>query len=337
VKTQFGPIEGHVALVELLRGIKREFMPDLEVMDEGGYWEERDVVKLRQRIEFLGRAISMLADELTKDRLSPEAREDSEILATRIERLAAKVHATISRPAEHPPVHFSEDDGTLDQATHEAEWDAMFAHNRRNQERMERVIKEQMLAGNDAEEAFDAAIDEVVPPVDWDDEAEPNEEVAALIEELNEACRAAAEEEPWQESLPDTVKEEEGEFERMERDPLQQRAKKLLMDFFDLSKRAGERSPNVDMLMGNAMEITGGLAQVLPLPPTYDMDDGGAGLSLVQLKRALRGAAFVRGALFLLKGEKTISEEGFHQFIEEADAISEQITDLLRSIREARG
>jgi hypothetical protein len=33
VKTQFGSIEGHVALVELLRALKSEFMPDLEVMD----------------------------------------------------------------------------------------------------------------------------------------------------------------------------------------------------------------------------------------------------------------------------------------------------------------
>src|SRR3990172_5417470 len=39
VKTQFGPVEGHVALVELLAAIKTEFMPDLEVMDESGYWE----------------------------------------------------------------------------------------------------------------------------------------------------------------------------------------------------------------------------------------------------------------------------------------------------------
>ena len=36
---------------------------------------------LRQKIEFLGRAIDMLADELDNDRLSPEAREDPEILA----------------------------------------------------------------------------------------------------------------------------------------------------------------------------------------------------------------------------------------------------------------
>src|SRR5438128_4399057 len=38
-KTQFGPIEGHVALVEMFTALRREFLPDLEVNDEGRYWE----------------------------------------------------------------------------------------------------------------------------------------------------------------------------------------------------------------------------------------------------------------------------------------------------------
>ena len=37
VKTQFGPVEGHVALVEMLTALQREFFPNLEVSDEGGY------------------------------------------------------------------------------------------------------------------------------------------------------------------------------------------------------------------------------------------------------------------------------------------------------------
>jgi hypothetical protein len=99
VKTQYGPIEGHVALVELLTALKKEFMPDLEVMDEGGYWEHRDLAELKRKTEFLGKAIRMLGDAIAGDQLSPEAAEDPEILATRIERLAQQVHQTLSRPA----------------------------------------------------------------------------------------------------------------------------------------------------------------------------------------------------------------------------------------------
>jgi hypothetical protein len=349
VKTQFGPIEGHVALVELLDAIKKEFAPNLEVSDEGGYWESRDVNELRQKIEFLNHAMDVFANALENDRLSPEAQEDPEILATRIERLARKVHETISRPAEHAPVHFPDDESGAppDPAENEARWDEMFNHNRRNQERMGRVIEEKIIRGEDSEDAFDAAIDEVIAPLEWVEDDEPSEgrrEVLDMIDELNEASRAAAEEEesePWQRSLPDEVGSEDDyddrhdAFGRMTRDPLQQQATSLLMGFYDLAERLGERPQSLDILMRNCMEVTGGLAQVLPLPPSYEIDDSKAGHSLIQLKRALRGAAFVRGALFLLRGEKLLDEAQFHAYHDETDAISKQIVELIRTVREA--
>ena len=344
-ETQFGPIEGHVALVELLTGLKAEFMPDLEVMDESGYWEHRNVGVLREKIEFLGRAIDLLAGELEDDRLSPEAREDAEILATRIERLARKVRATLSRPSEHPPVHFPDEEAVVppDPTENEARWDALFAENRRKQERMERVVEEGMIQGQDPREAFREAIEEVVPPVDWDDDDEDDDETAAWIAEMNEACRAAVEE-PLQTSISEAARGDarenqaddgDDEFAAMEKHSLQRRATTLLTELFHVAKRADDRTANLDTLIRNAMEVTGGLAQVLPLPPEYEIDDIEAGHSLVQLKRALRGAAFVRGTLFLLRSETSIDDEEFRRFLGEADAVSSEITDLLRTVREA--
>jgi hypothetical protein len=345
VKTQFGPIEGHVALIELLAGIKKEFAPDLEVLDEGDYWERRDLGQLKGKLDFLNMAINAMADALEGDRLSPEAREDPEILATRIESLARKVQATIGRPSEHPPIQFPDESSGVPPtaAENESLWDELFANNRRKQERMTRVIEEQTIRGENVRDAFDAAIDEVVPPNDWDDEAGDNE-VAELIEELNAASQAALEE-PWQGSssggmdddIADAGDDADEPFERMERHPLQQRATALMFEFYDVAKRGEERSQSIDMLIRNAMEITGGLAQALPLGPTYEMDGGDAGLGLVQLKRALRGAAFVRGALFLVKSDGAIDGEEFHRFMDEANAISEEIVEMLRSIRERQG
>ena len=40
VKTQFGPVEAHVALVELLTCVKHEFIPNLEIRDEGDYYNQ---------------------------------------------------------------------------------------------------------------------------------------------------------------------------------------------------------------------------------------------------------------------------------------------------------
>ena len=66
VKTQFGPVEGHVALVELLAALQREFFPNLEALDEGGYWETRDLAVLRAKIEHVQSAIDGLADGLRR-------------------------------------------------------------------------------------------------------------------------------------------------------------------------------------------------------------------------------------------------------------------------------
>jgi hypothetical protein len=338
VKTQFGPIEGHVALVELLAALKAEFIPDLEVSDEGGYWERRDLNELRQKTAFVGQAIDALADALANDRLSPEAAEDPNILATRIERLARNIHATIARPAEHAPVQFPDDETGVppDPVENEARWDTLFQENRRKQERMIRSIEERAARGEDARDAFDGAMDDVVPSLDWDDLDEGAED--NFIAELNEASRAAVEE-PWRESLPEAARRDDSEeapFERLESHPLQQRATKLLIASHEVAKRSGDRSAGIDVLMRNACEITGGLAQVLPLSADYEIDDIEAGLGFVQLKRALRGAAFVRGALFLLRSDGLLDEPEFHRLTDESEAISAQIVDLLRRIREAR-
>ena len=61
-KTQFGPVEGHVVLVEMLAALKREFLPDLEVSDEGGYWETHDLAQLVQKRSLIKAAIDGLAE-----------------------------------------------------------------------------------------------------------------------------------------------------------------------------------------------------------------------------------------------------------------------------------
>ena len=53
-KTQFGPVEAHVAVVEVLTALKAEFLPDLEVLDEGDYWETRDLPRLKREVRVSG-------------------------------------------------------------------------------------------------------------------------------------------------------------------------------------------------------------------------------------------------------------------------------------------
>ncbi|MBN2579403.1 MAG: hypothetical protein JXB10_10460 [Pirellulales bacterium] len=96
VKTQCGPVEGHVALVEMLAALKREFLSNLEVTDEGGYWETRDPAALTAKFHEVQAAIDGMAEGLQRHGLSPEAAEDHKILVARIERIAQVVHRTLT-------------------------------------------------------------------------------------------------------------------------------------------------------------------------------------------------------------------------------------------------
>ena len=101
-KTQFGPIEGHVALVEMLKALRNEFLPDLEVSDEGGYWERGDLAELARLRSQVQEAGAGLAVGLQHHGLSREAAEDSAILLHRVERIAARVRASCGgQPSIH--------------------------------------------------------------------------------------------------------------------------------------------------------------------------------------------------------------------------------------------
>jgi hypothetical protein len=49
VKTQYGSLEGHILVVEVLDAIRKVFIKTLEVDDEAGYWEHRDIGALAKR------------------------------------------------------------------------------------------------------------------------------------------------------------------------------------------------------------------------------------------------------------------------------------------------
>ena len=290
-KTQFGTVEGHVALVEMFAALKREFLPDLEVSDEGGYWETRDLAELIRKRTFIDRAIDALAEGLKQFGLSAEAAEDPEILARHIERVAAHVHRSLGRPAEHPPVEFDDDDSADADAT-EKQWDELYKHTRRQQERLQRAIEELTSRGLDHKTAFEQAMREIVPELPEDDR-EPAE--AQWLDDDRDSF----------ESLEDDIAGQGTAFDESdddlpaERHPLLQKATDFYVGLDELLPEDDPaRSPPVRTLYHGAAEAVGGLAQALS---SRDEDALDHGLRLVQLKRALRGVAFARGAVFPLR------------------------------------
>jgi hypothetical protein len=293
-KTQFGPLEGHVALLEMLAALKREFVPDLEVSDEGGYWEKRDLAELARRCSQVQRAIDGLAEGLRRHGLSPEAAEDPDILVRRIERLATRVHRILGRPAEHPPVEFPDEAAgeEPDPEAIEALWDELFKHNRRQQERLQRAIEERRSRGEEDDSAFDSALGD-------------------LGLDLPEEDSGPAEEAGWEEAEPFTeppdgdVDPDPFEAGR-ERQPLLQAAVDVSERLHTLFRETNDPrfAPGLHTLFHGAGDMMGGLAQALS--GSEDRDD--LGLRITQLKRALRGAAFARGALFPLRSAVTAEQ-----------------------------
>ena len=330
VKTQFGSAEGHVMLVELLAYLKQEFFPDLYVYDESGYWQDRDFSALVRKLAETHAILDVLAEGLRTTSLSAEAAEDPQIVAARVERIARQVHEALSRPPEHAPVHF-EDDGPDWDDLDEAHWDASYKEKHRKQERLHRAIQEQLQDGIDHDEAFKNAL--------------RGEGIADLHGESHESGRADefadfdddSEEEAWRESLP-PVTHDDGSLEYVEapRHPLQQAAMNLYGRLHELLKDAGtERSSHVGTLMSGAGEIMGGLAQALPSRDT-DFDGLQRGLALVQLKRACRGAAFAKGALYALHAEGLLKASHFDELQATLKNLESEIFEELSRIRAER-
>ncbi len=86
VKTQFASPELHVWVVALLKYLKKRYIADLEVSDEGQYWETGDVRILRERMDFIGRKIDQLATELSSPRLGNVSGLSIDEIVARIEQ-----------------------------------------------------------------------------------------------------------------------------------------------------------------------------------------------------------------------------------------------------------
>jgi hypothetical protein len=86
VKTQFGSPEIHVWMVGLLKYLKKRYIADLQVSDEGEYWETGDIEVLRRKMDLIGRKIDQLTRELSSCRLGEVSGLSAEQIASKIEQ-----------------------------------------------------------------------------------------------------------------------------------------------------------------------------------------------------------------------------------------------------------
>ncbi|MBC7817070.1 MAG: hypothetical protein IAG10_09310 [Planctomycetaceae bacterium] len=342
-KTQFGSLAGHVAVVELLAAARKEFLPHLEVSDDGGYWETRDAKQLAHKKSFLDRAIREFSSALQQHGLTDEAAEDTDILLTRIERIAAKVQRTIGRPAEHPPIGLSDEDfGTQrDIAATEAQYDELFKYTERRKEQLNRAIEERLQRGEDHSTAFENALRDIGLSVPGDPEW-PIDDDADDSNDLLDDEPFDTEADAWKQDADDAVNEFEDELEADERHdhPLLRRATDLwhtLTNQFENADASHEQ--NLRTLFRGLGDLVGGLAQATSRVFERDdvdefspMEEIHFGLTVTQLKRSLRGIAFARGALCNLR--TVIEPSDAERFLSTLKDLNDGIVEELHRVRE---
>lgn len=92
VKTQFAPPEVHVWIVGLLKYLRKRYIWDLEVNDEGLYWETGDIRLLKQRMNFIDAQIERLSTGLSSCRMGDLTGLSANEIADKIEQWFIENH-----------------------------------------------------------------------------------------------------------------------------------------------------------------------------------------------------------------------------------------------------
>ena len=93
VKTQYAGCAEHIWLCGLLRHIQRSYMPEMEVTDDGGFWETGDRQELQRRIDFLDNLIKKFGsmfDQAAMDTVLDQRSSDA--IADFVEKVADEFH-----------------------------------------------------------------------------------------------------------------------------------------------------------------------------------------------------------------------------------------------------
>ena len=90
IKTQFTPTEIHVAIIKLLKYLKQKFANNLEVWDEGEYWQTGDAQLLQERFDFLNKKMEEFEKLLDSIPVNPN--DTTESISDKIEKVFRKLN-----------------------------------------------------------------------------------------------------------------------------------------------------------------------------------------------------------------------------------------------------
>ena len=89
-KTQFGSIDAHIHIIDLFDVLKKRYITDLVINDEGAYWESRDYKLLAEKRAVLEHYMRHTERVIGGIEISGHDVQDSEIVASHIEEALFK-------------------------------------------------------------------------------------------------------------------------------------------------------------------------------------------------------------------------------------------------------
>ena len=87
VKTQFAPLHVHITIIRLLKYIGKKYIANLEVNDEGDYWQTGDRGILAKKMNSLRKKIDSLAEALSTAEIENAGDLSEKELLDKIERI----------------------------------------------------------------------------------------------------------------------------------------------------------------------------------------------------------------------------------------------------------
>jgi hypothetical protein len=368
VKTQFGSLQGHVAVVSLLDALRAEYFTDLEVTDESGYYEHRDSRELARKLNSLGSAILALGEALEGSALSPEAAEDPEILAARIQRVAELVsrkmqaEGKFSDRGDEVEPEAEEDEPSLEELVRQQSQARRQAELR--QERLMRRLEEGRGQGLSTDDALRKALreargeeddagqqpagDDTVPPIDPEElrtyiqadlqlwlateaEDEEFEEQMALDGDELEQDDSDLSDEPWRESLGSSDESDLSDDNwSADRSRVRHPAHEAAERLYLRLADFGRSLTTENGFYRSALNGAGELLGGLVQATGRELDSRPERAAvIVQLKRALKGLAFCRGGVYGLRAADLLDESSHREIQEELRKILEHLHELL--------
>ena len=102
VKTQFLSPDVHVWIIGLLKYLKKRYLTNLDVNDEGGYWETGDRSALEENMRLINDKMAWLSREMASVRFADLAGLSADDVASRIEDFVRKKTRSQSHKCDDP-------------------------------------------------------------------------------------------------------------------------------------------------------------------------------------------------------------------------------------------